>query len=75
MAPGSKTNWVLGTAAPFIGVFGTVVGILVAFHSIAIAGAGGFCVVATGISAAVASTALGLAVVIVAVILCNHLLT
>ena len=63
--------WVLATAgasAPFIGLFGTVVGILVAFQSMAIMGTGGFSVVAAGISEALISTALGLAVAIVAVI-------
>src|SRR5258708_27953517 len=61
--------WVLATAgasAPFIGLFGTVVGILVAFQSMAIMGTGGFSVVAAGISEALISTALGLAVAIVA---------
>ena len=47
--------WVLatsGASAPFIGLFGTVVGILVAFQSMAIMGTGGFSVVAAGISEA-----------------------
>jgi len=67
--------WVLATAgasAPFIGLFGTVVGILVAFQSMAIMGTGGFSVVAAGIYAALISTALGLAVAIVAVIFYNY---
>ncbi|HXN86586.1 MAG TPA: MotA/TolQ/ExbB proton channel family protein [Candidatus Binataceae bacterium] len=67
--------WVLATAgasAPFIGLFGTVVGILVSFQSMAIMGTGGFSVVAAGISAALISTALGLAVAIVAVIFFNY---
>jgi biopolymer transport protein ExbB len=67
--------WVLATAgasAPFIGLFGTVVGILVAFQSMAIMGTGGFSVVAAGISAALIATALGLAVAIVAVIFYNY---
>lgn len=53
--------WVLatsGASAPFIGLFGTVVGILVAFQSMAIMGTGGFSVVAAGISEALISTAL-----------------
>ena len=58
--------------APFIGLFGTVVGILVAFQSMAIMGTGGFSVVAAGISEALISTALGLAVAIVAVIFYNY---
>jgi len=67
--------WVLATAgasAPFIGLFGTVVGILVSFQSMAIMGTGGFSVVAAGISAALISTALGLAVAIIAVIFFNY---
>jgi biopolymer transport protein ExbB/TolQ len=67
--------WVLatsGASAPFIGLFGTVVGILVAFQSMAIMGTGGFSVVAGGISEALISTALGLAVAIVAVIFFNY---
>src|ERR1700682_744449 len=67
--------WVRATAgasAPFIGLFGTVVGILVSFQSMAIMGTGGFSVVAAGISAALISTALGLAVAIVAVIFYNY---
>jgi biopolymer transport protein ExbB len=68
--------WILGTiasAAPFIGLFGTVMGIIRAFHSMSIAGAGGFGVVAGGISEALIATALGLAVGILAVILYNYL--
>lgn len=67
--------WVIGTigsAAPFIGLFGTVMGIIRAFHSMAIAGTGGFGVVASGISEALIATALGLAVGIVAVVLYNY---
>ena len=43
--------WVLatsGASAPFIGLFGTVVGILVAFQSMAVMGTGGFSVVGGG---------------------------
>jgi biopolymer transport protein ExbB len=67
--------WVLatsGASAPFIGLFGTVVGILLAFQSMAIMGTGGFSVVAAGISEALISTALGLAVAIIAVIFYNY---
>jgi biopolymer transport protein ExbB len=68
-------TWVLatsGASAPFIGLFGTVVGILVAFQSMAIMGSGGFSVVAAGISEALISTALGLVVAIIAVIFYNY---
>ena len=68
--------WVLGTigsSAPFIGLFGTVVGIMRAFHSMAIAGTGGFGVVAGGISEALIATALGLAIGIVSLVFYNYL--
>jgi biopolymer transport protein ExbB len=61
--------WVLGTVgslAPFIGLFGTVLGIVRSFHSMAITGQGGFAVVAAGISEALIATAAGLVVGIVA---------
>ena len=68
--------WVLGTigsSAPFIGLFGTVVGIMRAFHSMALVGTGGFGVVAGGISEALIATALGLAIGIVALVFYNYL--
>jgi biopolymer transport protein ExbB len=67
--------WVLGTvgvSAPFIGLLGTVVGIIKSFHNMAIQGSGGFAVVAAGISEALVATALGLAVAIIAVIFYNY---
>lgn len=67
--------WVLGTvavSAPFLGLFGTVIGIIKAFHSMAIQGSGGFAVVAAGISEALVATALGLGVAIIAVIFYNY---
>jgi biopolymer transport protein ExbB len=70
--------WVLGTigsSAPFIGLFGTVVGIVKAFHNMAIMGSGGFSVVAAGISEALIATALGLVVAIIAVIFYNYFQT
>ena len=66
--------WVLGTiaaAAPFIGLFGTVMGIIRSFHTMAIAGTGGFAIVAGGISEALIATALGLGVGILALVLYN----
>lgn len=68
--------WMLGTigsSAPFIGLFGTVVGIIKSFHSMAQAGTGGFAVVAGGISEALVATAAGLIVAILAVIAYNYL--
>jgi biopolymer transport protein ExbB len=67
--------WILGTvasSAPFIGLFGTVVGIIKAFHSMAVMGSGGFAVVAGGISEALVATALGLGVAIIALIFYNY---
>ncbi len=68
--------WILGTigsSAPFIGLFGTVVGIIKSFHNMSIAGTGGFSVVAGGISEALVATAAGLVVAIIAVIAYNYL--
>jgi biopolymer transport protein ExbB len=73
-----KHLWILGTvasSAPFIGLLGTVVGIIKSFESMAVAGTGGFAVVAAGISEALVATALGLAVAIIAVIFYNYFQT
>lgn len=66
--------WMLGTLGatmPFIGLFGTVFGILKSFRQMALAGTGGFAVVASGISEALVTTAAGIAVAVEAVILFN----
>jgi biopolymer transport protein ExbB/TolQ len=71
-----RNVWVLGTigsSAPFIGLFGTVVGIIKSFHQMAMMGTGGFSVVAAGISEALVATALGLVVAIIAVAFYNYL--
>jgi biopolymer transport protein ExbB len=73
-----KNLWILGTvasSAPFIGLLGTVIGIIRSFESMAVAGTGGFAVVAAGISEALVATALGLAVAIIAVIFYNYFQT
>jgi len=73
-----KHLWILGTvasSAPFIGLLGTVVGIIKSFESMAIAGTGGFAVVAAGISEALVATALGLGVAIIALIFYNYFQT
>jgi biopolymer transport protein ExbB len=70
--------WILatvGASAPFIGLFGTVIGIIKAFHNMALMGSGGFSVVAAGISEALVATALGLGVAIIAVIFYNYFQT
>ncbi|MGE4233343.1 MAG: MotA/TolQ/ExbB proton channel family protein [Bacteriovoracia bacterium] len=70
--------WLLGTigsAAPFIGLLGTVVGIIRSFQSMAEAGAGGFAVVAAGISEALIATAAGIIVAVVALFFYNYFQT
>src|SRR5215471_13891994 len=62
----------IGSTAPFIGLFGTVVGIINAFRSIAGAGAGGMAVVSGGMAEALVSTGLGIFVAIPAVVAFNH---
>jgi len=61
----------LGNNAPFIGLFGTVLGIIRAFHDLAISQVGGPSVVMRGISEALLATAIGLMVAIPAVIAYN----
>jgi biopolymer transport protein ExbB len=62
----------LGTISPFIGLFGTVVGIIKAFRDLAASGTGGPSVVAQGIAEALVATAAGLIVAIPAAILYNY---
>jgi len=62
----------MGNIAPFIGLFGTVVGIIKAFRDLALSGTGGPTVVAKGIAEALVATAGGLAVAIPAVIIYNY---
>ncbi len=60
-----------GSATPFIGLFGTVWGIMTSFHQIGKVGSASLAVVAPGISEALVATAAGLAVAIPAVIFFN----
>jgi biopolymer transport protein ExbB len=62
----------IGATAPFVGLFGTVVGILNAFREIADQKATGLAAVAGGISEALVATAIGLGVAIPAVMLYNY---
>ncbi len=62
-----------GSTAPFIGLFGTVIGIITAFQGIASAGGGGIGAVSAGIAEALIVTAIGLAVAIAAVLVFNYL--
>ena len=61
-----------GNTAPFIGLFGTVWGIMESFRGIGISGSASLAVVAPGISEALIATAVGLAAAIPAVIAFNH---
>ena len=61
-----------GNTAPFIGLFGTVWGIMNSFHDIGQRGSASLAVVAPGISEALIATAAGLAAAIPAVIAFNH---
>lgn len=63
-----------GNAAPFIGLFGTVWGIMEAFHKIGQMGATSLAIVAPGISEALIATAAGLFAAIPAVIAYNYFL-
>ncbi len=62
----------VGTTSPFIGLFGTVWGIMSAFQNIGNTGAASLAVVAPGISEALITTAVGLAAAIPAVVGYNH---
>src|SRR6202142_1994193 len=63
----------IGSTAPFVGLFGTVVGILNAFKEISAQKATGLGAVAGGISEALVTTAFGLLVAIPAVMMFNYL--
>lgn len=63
----------VGSTAPFVGLFGTVWGIKVAFEEIAISQNTSLAVVAPGISEALVATAIGLVAAIPAVVLYNKL--
>jgi biopolymer transport protein TolQ len=61
-----------GSATPFIGLFGTVWGIMTSFQEIGMRGSASLAVVAPGISEALVATAAGLAVAIPAVVFYNY---
>jgi biopolymer transport protein TolQ len=67
-------NWLATTASvtPFIGLFGTVWGIIDAFQGLGQAGSASLRAVAPGISEALVATAMGLAAAIPAAIFYNH---
>jgi biopolymer transport protein ExbB/biopolymer transport protein TolQ len=62
----------IATITPFIGLFGTVIGIINAFHGIALAGSGGIGTVSSGIAEALVATAFGLGVAIPAAWMFNY---
>jgi len=61
----------IGSTAPFVGLFGTVVGIVNSFQEIARTGGGGIEAVSSGISEALVATALGILVAVPSVMLFN----
>jgi biopolymer transport protein TolQ len=67
-------NWLAtaATVSPFIGLFGTVLGIIGAFQALGVAGSASLRAVAPGIAEALVATAMGLAAAIPAAIFYNH---
>jgi biopolymer transport protein ExbB/TolQ len=61
----------IGNITPFIGLFGTVIGIIKAFHDLSLSAGGGPTVVASGIAEALVATAMGIFVAVPAVIFYN----
>jgi biopolymer transport protein ExbB len=70
---GVNTLATIGSTAPFVGLLGTVVGVINAFTGIASTGSGGIGAVSAGIAEALIETALGLFVAIPAVWFYNYL--
>ena len=62
----------IGATAPFVGLFGTVIGIINAFTGMAASGSGGIGAVSAGIAEALITTAVGLGVAIPAVWIFNY---
>ena len=79
LAAGLKRGiWIIGTVgslAPFVGLFGTVIGIIRAFSTMSESGESGFQVVAGSLSEALIATAARLGVAIVALLIFNYLNT
>ncbi|MFZ2054347.1 MAG: MotA/TolQ/ExbB proton channel family protein [Candidatus Aminicenantales bacterium] len=70
---GLSTLATIATSAPFIGLFGTIAGIINAFRGMALTGSGGIGAVASGIAEALVTTAFGIGVAIIA-LWCYNLL-
>ncbi|MGA7340665.1 MAG: MotA/TolQ/ExbB proton channel family protein [Terracidiphilus sp.] len=69
-----RLTWLatIGSTSPFVGLFGTVMGVVEAFHGIATAGGGSLKAVAPGIAEALITTAAGLFVAVPAVVAYNQ---
>jgi biopolymer transport protein TolQ len=69
-----RLTWLatIGATAPFVGLFGTVMGIVDAFHGLGTAGAATLRAVAPGVSEALITTAAGLVVAVPAVVAYNQ---
>jgi biopolymer transport protein ExbB/TolQ len=72
---GLNTLATIATSAPFIGLFGTIAGIINAFRGMALTGSGGIGAVASGIAEALVTTAFGIGVAIIALWCYNFLNT
>jgi biopolymer transport protein ExbB/biopolymer transport protein TolQ len=64
----------IGSTGPFIGLFGTVFGVITAFQGMATAGSAGIGAVAAGIAEALITTGFGIIVAVIAVMFFNFLL-
>jgi biopolymer transport protein TolQ len=69
-----RLTWLatIGAISPFIGLFGTIMGIVDAFHGLGTAGAATLRAVAPGVSEALITTAAGLVVAVPAVVAYNQ---
>ncbi len=69
-----RMSWLatIGSTSPFVGLFGTVMGVVEAFHGIGVAGGGSLKAVAPGIAEALITTAAGLFVAVPAVVAYNQ---
>jgi biopolymer transport protein ExbB len=73
MSRGTSLLATIGATAPFVGLFGTVWGIMNAFIGISESHTTNLAVVAPGIAEALLATAMGLVAAIPAVVIYNHL--
>jgi biopolymer transport protein ExbB/TolQ len=64
----------IGSTGPFVGLFGTVFGVITAFQGMATAGSAGIGAVAAGIAEALITTGFGILVAVIAVMFFNFLL-